>query len=421
MSVGDAVTLISYWCLRRAVLVFLFFAAVVVSRRPDVLSHAQFWAEDGKIWYADAYNLGALQPLLHPAAGYFVTFPRLVALVGLLLPMAAVPLMFNCVAIVFQVLPAQFLLSSRCSEWGSIHARALFAFLYLALPNSQEMHANITNTQWRLALLALMILFARPGKSALWNAFDLSILTLSALSGPFIVFIAPIAAALCWSEPRNPQRTKFFLIAGSGALVQGMALLLPGGQDRVVQAVRGATPAILIRILAKQVFLAALVGRRTLAGVSFESGTSWMIAVVVVCIGVAIECYVLLKAPPVWKAFIAFSFCILAVSLAFPMTKSPQWPALLASGGVRYWFFPMLAFISSVVWMLHRRNPMIVRATAWVLMLIMVFGIVQDWGHPRPVDFQFSNYVRKFSDLPSGTTLFIPINPAGWTMKLMKR
>jgi hypothetical protein len=104
--------------MRRVVLVFLFFAAVLVSRRPDVLFNAQFWAEDGKMWYADAYNLGVLQPFLHPAAGYFDTFPRLAALASLLLPLGVVPLLFSCIAIVFQVLPAQFLLSSRCSEWG---------------------------------------------------------------------------------------------------------------------------------------------------------------------------------------------------------------------------------------------------------------------------------------------------------------
>lgn len=420
MSVGVALTLISYWCMRRAVLVFLFFAAVVVSRRPDVLFNAQFWAEDGKIWYADAYNLGVILPFLHPAAGYFDTFPRLAALVGLLLPFGIVPLMFNCVAILFQVFPAQILLSSRCKEWGSVNARALFAFLYLALPNSQEMHANITNTQWRLALLVLMMLFARPSRSPRWNAFDLLILALSALSGPFIIFIAPIAAVLSWSEPRNLQRRTFLVISSLGAMIQGLALLFTGGEQRVVQTVRAATPSLLIQILAKQIFLAALVGRRTLAGISFESGPAWIIAIIAVCVGMAIECYVLLKAPPVWKAFILFSFCILGVSLAFPMTKSPQWPTLLASGGIRYWFFPMLAFMASVVWMLHGRNPAIVRALGTALLLLMVYGIVQDWGHPRPVDFHFSDYVRKFSELPPGSTLFIPINPAGWTMQLMK-
>jgi len=407
--------------MRRAVFVFLLSVAAVVSRRPDVLFNAQFWAEDGKVWYADAFNLGVVEPLLSPVAGYFGTLPRLAAVLGLLLPIGIVPLLFNGIAIVFQVLPVQFLLSSRCREWGSFRARALFGFLYLALPNSVEMHANITNTQWRLALLALMILFALPGRTALWNAFDVVVLTLSALSGPFIIFIAPIAFVLYRAERRSRWRLSLSLVSGIGAIVQAMAVLLTGRQDRVVQAIRGATPELLVQILAKQVFLAALLGRRTIAGVSFDSGWGWIAAILAVCVGISIEIYVLLKAPLMWKAFILFSFCILGVSLAFPMTKSPQWPALLASGGVRYWFFPMLAFIASLVWMLQERNPAVLRGTALVLLLVMGFGIVQDWGHPRPVDFDFPAWVRKFSEQPPGTRLFIPINPAGWTMELMKR
>ena len=40
------------------VAVFLFACAVVIARRPDAVFHAQFFAEDGRIWFADAYNLG---------------------------------------------------------------------------------------------------------------------------------------------------------------------------------------------------------------------------------------------------------------------------------------------------------------------------------------------------------------------------
>jgi hypothetical protein len=407
--------------MRRVVLVFLFSAALVVSRRPDVLFHAQFWAEDGKIWFADAYNLGAIEPLLHPAAGYFDTLPRLAALVGLLIPMESVPLLFNCIALVFQVIPVLFVLSSRCSGWGSLNARALIAFLYLALPNSQELHANISNTQWRLAPLILMILCSSPARTVLWKVFDVMIVALGALSGPFVIFIAPIAVMRYWFDRRNLWLRNLMLITCAGALVQATTVVLTGGEARISQAVRAATPELLVQILAKQIFLAALVGKRTLAGLSFDSGMGWIVAILAVCIGIAIEAYALLKAPPIVKALIVFSLCLLVVSLAFPMTKSPQWPALLAAGGVRYWFSPMLAFVASLVWMLHGRNPAIVRGAAMALLLVMVFGIIQDWGHPRLVDFRFPDYVRKLSDQPSGTTLFVPINPAGFTMQLMKR
>jgi hypothetical protein len=92
MSAALAFTLLSYLGMRRAAFVFLASVVLVVSRRPDVLFHAQFWAEDGKFWYADAYNLGAIAPFLHPAAGYFQTLPRLAALFAQLFPMAVAPL-----------------------------------------------------------------------------------------------------------------------------------------------------------------------------------------------------------------------------------------------------------------------------------------------------------------------------------------
>ena len=407
--------------MRRAVFLFLCTLLLVVSRRPDVLFHAQFWAEDGKIWYADAYNLGVVQPFLHPAAGYFDTLPRLAALFVQVLPFRMAPLVLNCIAILVQVLPALFLMSARCRELGSTSGRCLFAFLYLALPNSQELHGNITNAQWRLALLALLILFARPGLTALWCAFDMSVVALSGLSGPFIIFLTPIAAILQRSEPRNRWRASLFIVAGSTAVVQVTTVLLASGSERPLNAVRAASPELLIQILAKQVFLAVLVGKRTLAGFSFDSTLGMTLAILAVSAGVAIELYVFLKAPIVWKALILFSLCILGASMAFPMALSPQWPTLLASGGIRYWFFPMLAFVSSIVWMLHSGNPALVRGLALALLIAMLFGIVQDWGHPRAVDLQFAEYARKFSEQPPGTRFVIPINPVGWTMELVKR
>src|SRR5207244_4125738 len=107
-----------------------------------------------------------------PLAGYFQTLPRLAALVSLAFPLRLVPLLFYCITLIFQILPAQFLLTARCRNLGSFNGRLLIAFLYLALPNSHEMHTNITNAQWRLALLALLIVFAEPGGTVLWNVFD---------------------------------------------------------------------------------------------------------------------------------------------------------------------------------------------------------------------------------------------------------
>jgi hypothetical protein len=33
--------------------------SVFIARRPDILADPQLWAEDGRVWFQDAYNLGA--------------------------------------------------------------------------------------------------------------------------------------------------------------------------------------------------------------------------------------------------------------------------------------------------------------------------------------------------------------------------
>src|SRR5512138_574463 len=108
--------------------------AIVVSlftRRPDALLHAQFWAEDGKYFYAYAYEYGC-RSILFTQLGYFLTLQRLVALVSLLVPLRIAPLIMNAVAIVIQALPPTFLLTRRFALVATVPARVFMAFLLLA-------------------------------------------------------------------------------------------------------------------------------------------------------------------------------------------------------------------------------------------------------------------------------------------------
>jgi hypothetical protein len=80
-------------------------AGLVIGRRPEAVTNPQFWAEDGRYWFADAYNLG-IRAVLKSDEGYLLTLPRLVAapVAGLSLSHAA--LVFNLVGIAVQVAPA---------------------------------------------------------------------------------------------------------------------------------------------------------------------------------------------------------------------------------------------------------------------------------------------------------------------------
>jgi hypothetical protein len=110
---------------------------ILFSRRPDVITNPQFWAEDGRVWYADAYNHGLMYSLLTPEAGYFQTISRIVAVFAQVFPLAYAPLVFNLAAIFVKLIVVNFLLSSRFSRLiPDLRYRILIACIYLALPHS---------------------------------------------------------------------------------------------------------------------------------------------------------------------------------------------------------------------------------------------------------------------------------------------
>jgi hypothetical protein len=121
------------------------------------------------------------------------------------------------------------------------------------------------------------------------------------------------------------------------------------------------------------------------------------------------------------RGFLAFGLTIFAASLARPQANCtlPQWQVLFHIDGCRYWLFPMLAFMATLVRMLDARAEPF-RWFAAALLLACAPGIVRDWRLPAYADLNFPAYARAFSQAPSGAIVTIPINPPGWKMELVK-
>lgn len=197
-------------------------------------------------------------PLARTQDGYFQTFPRIVADVALAAPFHGAPLVMNALALLVQGLPVWFLLSARSSFWGPLRLRAIVAVVYLILPNSMEWHANTTNTQWVLALLALMVLLAEVPRSWRGRSIDLLILLLCGLTGPFCILLAPVGAVMAWYR-RERWRLVQTAVIGACALAQGIAIYATRYTSRV-HAPLGASLSLLTRILAARIFSSALIG-----------------------------------------------------------------------------------------------------------------------------------------------------------------
>src|SRR5271165_4665345 len=153
----------------------LAFAALLVSRRPDVLLHASLWAEDGAVWYPDAYNFGAAS-LAILRGGYLQVISRLVALLAQPLPLTWIPTAFAAAGLLLQVATAPFLCSSRLSQaWPNAWARLGFALIYIGLPGKGgyggEVYGSVTHMQVHLAALAFLVVVADPPRNLLILAF----------------------------------------------------------------------------------------------------------------------------------------------------------------------------------------------------------------------------------------------------------
>lgn len=414
--------------------IILFLAAflIVLSRRPDAVLNAQFYGEDGTLWYPDAYQLG-LWSLFKPAAGYLHILTRLIALLTLLVPFALAPLVANVSAIVVQILPVNVFCSGRFSTIP-LPMRLFGSVLYLAVPNSFEIHANLTNVQWHLSLLACLLLLARPAASMAWRVFDGVVLGLTSVSSPMGVLLVLVAVGLWWKR-RDAACVRSFALLVPGAAIELLTFALswrsrrfttigPHGETILINARNGASLTRFFVITGRQVFVSSLLGLKTQSSLVHLRGVHW-IDVIATIIGFAVFLYVMRYAVIELKIFVAFALGMLALALIHPLAGLPfrsQWDWLCIPGcGNRYYFMPMLAFLASLVWIATRgASSPAWRGLAIALLLLLPIGIVRDWRYPPYVDYHFPEYARQFDQAPPGAEVTIPINP-DWTMKLTKR
>jgi hypothetical protein len=396
---------------------FLVFGLIVVavfSRSPSFLTHAQFFAEDGKVWYAQAYNWGWVQSLPIPQAGYIQTLPRLGAGLALLVPLRYAPLMMAIIGALFQTLPAMILLSQRCRTWAPLSMRVLFATAYVVLPNAREVHIVLTNSQWHLALAAVLLAFALPPQGWTGRLFDCFLFLIGGLSGPFCIVLAPLVLIHWWFR-RRPWSLVILAVMSVGSLTQVLVLIV--GASRA-QKELGANLETFLRMIGGDIVAGAMFGSH---GYALKSPMFLIVPAAFCCFAVCIYCFRSTNLE--LRLFILYCAAVLAASLRSPYVVGPKplWEVLAGDTAARYWLLPMLAFVWSSIWCARYAANRFFRLGGTAILLLMIIGIVTDWRYPPFPDEHFPQYVRQVQDARPGTLVTIPIVPDGWQMELVKR
>lgn len=400
--------------------VFALACVAVIARRPSSVFNAQFYAEDGRVFFQEAYNFGWWSALIRPYGGYFHAVPRLGAALALYVPLSFAPLVLNIIAIAGQALPVNLLLSNGSAQWGSLRYRCLLAATYLALPNLSELGTNITNVQCFLALSAFLLLAAATPRTHVGQTFDLLFLLLFGMSGPYCILLLPIAVSQAWKHRDRWKSMQAAVLAGT-TVVEACSLLIFDHASRPRYALSAHSAVWLIRILGGQVYLGVLIGTNTLASMGGQ-GILLVLAVAAICCS-ALVAICAAKASEEMRLFLIFSLFVLTASLVSPMLPirpgQSLWESMAGAWGSHYWFFPNLAFAWTLVWCFHTR-PAIVRIIAGYLLFFMTIAILRNFRQFALKDMNFQDHVKQFAAAPSGQKVCIPINPDDWSMWLIK-
>lgn len=397
---------------------------LVVSRRPDAVLHAQFWAEDGRYWFLQAHQSGWWRPLLMQQNGYLQTVSRLIGALAQAVPLAYAPLLFNACAIIFQVLPVLLLYTSRGRAllprpW----LRLIISLLYLGHPFSAEVHANVTNIHWHLVLAATMILVFPRSSLRGMRLFDGVLLALASLSGPFSVFLAPIAVTLAWRRGGRRALGLATLILVC-AMVQGSLLILHHGQGDRFTSGLGASPGLLLRLFASKVVLASLFGMKPAVMAVSVAWKAWWPSLLISLSGALILVLGFLRGSALARAVIWLGTMVFVSSLILPQISAdqPQWRVyLMPAAGARYAFLPVLAFYAALLVLAQGKDRLLHRVAATALAMTLFYGLPANWRMGSWPDLSFPYYAQVYQQARPGQEVDIPVYPGPfWTLKLVK-
>lgn len=399
---------------RNGLLLLSFLIALVVMfyRRPDAFYASQFWAEEGSVFYSEAYHEG-LRSIFNPCVGYFHLFPRLVACLaaGAHFPLQAVPFLF-CYAWLFMLLTLLFYTWKRLDF--SQAQRFFISITVVMIPLQSEVFMNLTNVQWIMAFFPVIIFSAGkypPGKK--WFIADLVILLLSGLTGPNFTVLLPVLVLLYFLKKRElfSDRRRLFLLVFSLllAMISVIALLQYGSVNRTAGTFSLLNKGFVQQIFVQYAFL--FIGK-------FAFRIPFLLMVIAVLLMAGGFFWLARKT---WrKKNNAFELVSLCAGLLFLVTTFVAYrnnPALLSPfyRGIRNFYIPAVTFI----WVLIRFAEEF-RYQKFLLSGLMLLFAAETVLFIGPLKFQQYDLAGYNEALKTNDTLSIPINPSPWSIDIDK-
>lgn len=327
---------------------------ILILRRPETLTVAEFWSDESQL-YAHALRWGA-STTLWSWNGVLLIVPRLAAQLETAVPPVYAPLLGNAIALVLTALVAAFLASDRMADLiPDRRGRLALALVFVLLPASQEMLGTMTDVQWVLAVWMLAMLVATPSPTVAGRVADAGGLFITGLTGPAGLVLWPLFA---WRAVRS-ARWRTPVIALTTANVLQVWALGAGGRVTPAGVDWGIVPEVLVTRLTM-----------TITGVAGPHPGALLTIVVVAAVALAIR-----GLPRWWIPAIG-------LAIAFPLsglvsTNTPTATLLEAPIAARYFYLTGAIAVALIVASAARGHRAAIPALA-----LLAIGVVVDFRIP---------------------------------------
>lgn len=447
---------------------YLRFSLVVVgsclllaARWPSMLLAPQFIFEDGRIFFAQAYNLGIVDAITQLYAGYWHLIPRLIAEAGSFLPVAAAPLFYHLAALVISGLAmAWFYLPHFRHLVANDWLRLAFVVLMVSMPDPDGL-MFIAYVQWYVAVWAVLLVVMTPPRSV-WLQWVLAIVYLLALgTAPVLLILTPLWIIRLFCARSVQQRLWLGMIAAGSLFIGLLILSVPR-----VAGVQRADPWLLavdfIRGVSYKIFAAPLLGKTLSNAVIAYSGWSIVIGF---ALAAGLGLLLMVVRSPAWPQMTILIYIGVAATFLY-LDRAEFYNYLFANavdgvaGSTRYFLigimvlYLLLAILADRLLRQRRRTGFWLAAGVGLLLLLYLPTFrLADWGStgwplyarlisslvapnrrlseatrvaalPLDTDVRYPVYNQTLSDTPrpgylaDTFPLNVPIAPSGWEMTL---
>ena len=229
--------------------ILIIYVVLVLIRVPRIIWPGRFWAEEGAVYFREAYLHAPWDVISSADLGYYSLLNKVASIAAAhAVPLQYAPVITMLFALSVQIVPAWLLLYSDVPSMTSSFHRACAVFLVLLVQPNQEIWLNTINSQFFLCISTAIILISAPANRYM-HWLRLGMLAVAGLTGVVSCLLLPFF----WIEyawTRNRHKLSEVAVLTCVCAIQGAVVM--AGTERNLHWYLNLLPSVL---LTKQLLL----------------------------------------------------------------------------------------------------------------------------------------------------------------------